>query len=365
MNQQKILHVVHLTTDSAIGGTERMILATAEGLSKQRFRSTVVTLCGGGVLEQFCAEKGIAYRSVNMKSKKDFFAVFRLYKILKDLRADILHTYLFHANTLGRVVGKFLGIPVILSGQRNVDIWRRWYHNLIDRLTTRFCSVIISNSNAGKIFLHQEVGIPEHKIDVVQNGVFLPEVAQSSSSDLFTILNVASLTEKKGQEYLITAFSRLREDGISAKLVIVGDGPQRAYLEDCVVTAKISDMVEFLGFQESVDAYLRNCDVFVLPSLWEGLPVALMEAMAYGKPCIATRVGGIPELITDGVDGVLLEPKNPLALYESLLRLYKDDALRLVLGKAAREKIKTQFTMDTMIASIERIYSTLHKEILK
>ncbi|MDX9702714.1 MAG: glycosyltransferase [Candidatus Auribacterota bacterium] len=362
MTQEKKFHVVHLTTDSAIGGTERMIAATAGGLPSNRFRSTVVTLLNRGELEHLCRQKGILYQSVAMRSKTDLFAVFRLYKLLKKLQPDILHTYLFHANIIGRVVGRLMGIPVVISGQRNVDIWRKWYHNIIDRMTSRFCDVIISNSFAGKIFLQEKVGIPADKIEVVHNGIILPEIPKSAPSDTFTIVNIASLTKKKGQEYLITAFSRLRQHGISAKLVIVGAGKRHSYLEECAFSAGVKDSVLFAGFQKNVVPYLIEADVFVLPSLWEGIPVALMEAMSYAKPCVATRVGGVPELITHGKDGLLVNPENSVELFDALLHLFKNKTLREQIGYTARKRIESEFSLNAMVDSIAEIYNRFTKD---
>ena len=234
-------------------------------------------------LKHLCAERDIPYYSIAMTSKKDICALFRLYKLLKKLKPDVLHTYLFHANTLGRIIGKLLRIPVIISGQRNVDLWRKWYHNVIDRFTSKYCSVIISNSVAGKSFLVNRVGIPSTKIEVIHNGVqlSLPQAAEPSRSDFFTILNIASLTEKKGQEYLIMAFSSLAEVRVfQLNLSLLGMGNFVYISKRLLMSKAFFDYVSFEGFKKNVNPYLSCCDIFVLPSLWEGLPVALMEAMA-------------------------------------------------------------------------------------
>lgn len=364
MNPHRPAHIVHLTTDSAIGGTERMILAVATGLPVHLFRSSVVTLKGGGVLEAACTDRSIPYYSLAMRSKIDIGAPMRLMRLLKSLEPDILHTYLFHANVLGRTVGRMAGVPVIVSGQRNVDLWRRGYHHMIDRYTSRWCDIIISNSHAGEKFLIERTGINPSKIDVVHNGISLPadDLSLAERSAPYTLVTVASLTPQKGHEYLIAAFSRLRQRGFSGKLIIVGTGKRHDELVACVRNAGCVDAVDFVGFTNDVSVYLKQADIFILPSLWEGIPVALMEAMSYGIPCIASQVGGVPELIDHRINGILVEPGNVEQLTETITDITNDAQMRQKIGAAARRKIASRFSLDAMIESLTAIYSRLLKQ---
>ena len=355
----KKLHIIHLTTDSALGGTEKMIVEIASSLSKQRFQSTVVTLKPGGYLEQLCENKNLDYISVNMKSKLDFMAVFRLFKLIKNNNVDILHTYLFHANIIGRVIGKLCKVPVIFSGQRNIDLWRKNYHNFIDRLTSKFCSKIISNSSAGKKFLIEDVGINQDKLLVVPNGIDVSnyKIAKRDSSDFINIIVVASLTSKKGHSYLLRAFQKLFEYNNKVYLQVIGTGPLKNELEELSRSLKINKNVTFLGFRSNIIDYLEQADIFVLPSLWEGMPVALMEAMACGLPCLASNVGGVKELIDNNINGILVEPKDVDALYENMLRLINSSSeVGDKLGTGARRKIVECYSKKAMITKLEEIY---------
>jgi len=355
----KKIHIMHLTTDSAIGGTEKMIVEIASSLSKNHFQSTVVTLKPGGCLEQLCKKKGVKYISVKMKSKLDFPAVLRLFKLIKNSNVDILHTYLFHANILGRVIGRLCKVPAIFSGQRNVDLWRKKHHNLIDRLTFKFCAGIISNSSAGKDFLIRHVGIHEDKLIIVPNGIDVEncKLVKRKPDKFIYIAVVASLTSKKGHTYLFRAFKKLLVDNKNVKLNIIGDGPLKSELEKLSYNLKINKNINFLGFQDNIIKHLEQTDIFVLPSLWEGMPVALMEAMACGLPCLATNVGGVGELIDNNVNGLLVEPKDVDALYESMLILIKiSSEERDKLGTKAREKIKEFYSKKAMITKLEKIY---------
>ncbi len=354
----KKIHLVHLTTDSAMGGTERMIAQLSDGINKERFELTVVTLIGGGELEKICAQQNINYKSVNMCSKWDLSAVVRLLFLLRKMDIDILHTYLFHANILGRIIGKIVSVPIIVSGQRNVDLWRRWYHNFLDRMTYRFADKIVSNSKAGRDFLVESVGLKPDNIVTIYNGVDLLNMDKKNGTrEKLALTVIASLTLKKGHKYLLEALSRIKD--IDFDLFIVGDGSERFFLEQLAGKLGLRDRLFFEGYRKSVDVYLAKTDIFVLPSLWEGLPVALMEAMSCGLPCIATSVGGVAELIEDQKDGLLVEAKNIGQLEKVLRKLMQDENLRVFLGNNAKNKIKIGFSKQKMIGSLENLYTEL------
>ena len=362
----RIITIAHLTTDSKMGGTEHMILDVAASLDKTKFRSIVITLLGEGELEQRCKQHDIFYHSVNMKSKFDFFSLGRLKKILRSLNIDILHSYLFHANILGRFFGKKVGIPVIISGQRNVDLWRRWYHNMLDRLTARYCQLFISNSEAGKKMLIEKVNVPENRISVIHNGIDVDAYAdcalRKNLSAPIKLLTIGSLTQKKGQVHLLDAVAGLKKNGLHCVLTILGEGPLSIDLPKKAVQLSIQEIVHFEGFKSNVADYLAQTDIFILPSLWEGLPVSLMQAMACGIPCVATRIGGVCELINEGKNGVLVKQANSTQLAEAVLALAKNDDLRYTLGQNARKTIGENFSRQTMIEKLNHVYATIYRE---
>lgn len=357
------IRIVHLTTDSAIGGTERMILAVANNLDANRFSSFVVTLKGGGPLERLCTERGIPFASVNMRSKYDIIALFKLLPLLKSLNADVLHTYLFHANVVGRIIGRLCRTPVVISGQRNIDGWRKWYHNLLDKITARWCDLIISNSEAGKQFLIESVGLFDKKISVVHNGIAVSRFMTASKSqtyqDTTVIVCVASLRPKKGHRYLLEAVTGLKHP---FELYLIGSGSEESSLKALCRSLNIDNHVHFEGVQDDVVPYLHQADIFILPSLWEGLPVALMEAMCCGVACIATDVGGVNELIAHEKEGLLIEPGSVQAIQHALHVLISDADKRKKLGYSAQLKIETCFSQKKMIESLEALYQHLYEE---
>lgn len=181
----------------------------------------------------------------------------------------------------------------------------------------------------------------------------------AASERPFTVLCVGRLTPAKGQHVLLEACARLRDCGQALRLVIVGTGPDEASLQASVKTLGIQDMVTFTGAQnqEQVRAWYRDCDVFVLPSFAEGVPVVLMEAMASGVPCITTRITGIPELIRDGIDGLLVTPSDVQELVDRLLTLQGDPDRRRELGEAGRRRVTQAYNLPLNVARLGDIFS--------
>jgi len=360
MNNRNKLRIIHLTTDSAIGGTERMILQTACGLNKDRFESVVISLMPGGPLGEMCEKNNIPFFTPCFKSKTDFGALIRLVYYLRKNKGDILHTYLFHSNILGRIIGKLIGYKYIISSQRNVDLWRKWYHDYIDKMTSSLCSVIVSNSIAGKKYLVEQAGIKEDKVVVIHNGLDVEKYpVREKNIGILNIINIASLTEKKGHKYLFDAISKLAQSGVDFKLYLIGKGKLENYLRYKSKELGLDDKIFFEGYSDNITSYLQNADIFVLPSLWEGLPVALMEAMACGVACIASDVGDVKELIKNEEDGLIVEPKNVDQITNSILRLINDRDFMERIGSSARKKIKKYFSSVKMINSFEKLYNQI------
>lgn len=166
---------------------------------------------------------------------------------------------------------------------------------------------------------------------------------------------VGRLDEQKGQDVLIEAMARLK-NAHQVRCVIMGEGPARARLEALIRQLNVRDVIRLWGERDDASAWLAACDIFVLPSLWEGLPNALLEAMALGLPAVASNVDGVPEIVTRGRDGLLVEPKDPAALAGAIAQLVVDAPMRSALGQAARARIQERFSLPAMIANYEGAY---------
>jgi len=203
------------------------------------------------------------------------------------------------------------------------------------------------------------------KVSIVHCGIsaqeFAPEPAAEAPDGAFRLLCTGRLCVNKAQAVLIDAVCALRVQGIPAVLCLVGDGPERAALERQAREAKAAGAVTFVGAvgRDQVRAYIRTCDAFVLPSFAEGVPVALMEAMAMERPVVSTRIAGIPELIEHGVSGLLVAPGDSEGLADALAQLYRDPALRGALARAGRSAVVAEFDLTRSGAQMAALFSRL------
>lgn len=358
-----------LTTDSSWGGTERMVDSLIRGLSDSSYQISLVTMTGDGSLTQkvkpFCEE----VLNLNMRSIWDLKSIFNLIRFIKKGQFHILHTFLYHANILGRLLGRALGVPVIISSQRSTDAWRRSYHVKIDRWTSGFCNLIISNSYAGKTRLETVEKISPEKVAVVHNGIDLSEVPEKRDVKLekekrgfencFVIGMVANFRGMKGHAYFIEAAALLLKERTDLHFLLVGEGKEKTKYELEVQDKGLANHFRFLGRVENIYEALNLLDIFVLTSEWEGFPVSILEAMAFDVPVIATEVGGVPEMIQNGKTGLLIPPRDALSLKEAILKLLGDSDLRKGLVERAHEVVRQHFTQEQMVQGTNVLYEKL------
>jgi glycosyltransferase involved in cell wall biosynthesis len=266
---------------------------------------------------------------------------------------------------------------VALSGLWRHYTWVAFHHgytqtdakvrayNQVDRWSLRHATHVITTNQPFAHMLTSR-GIPQSRITVLHNGVrdlpLVPVGVAALREELNlrqgqrVILSVGRLSHEKGQADLIRAFSSVRD---RARLVIVGDGPDRPSLERFTRTLGLEDAVTFAGMRANVAPFYAMADAFVLPSLSEGSPNALLEAMACSLPIVATRVGGVPEIASDGATALLVPPRQPLAMAGAIVRLLDDRALGAQLGAAARRTVLTAYTPEQRTATLSRLYARL------
>jgi glycosyltransferase involved in cell wall biosynthesis len=276
-------------------------------------------------------------------------------------RPDVVHSFLFLSNAVTAPVARLAGVPALILSQRcsyeatAPPHWRRlarWSHRLADR--------VVVNSRAA-LEEERRAGAPADTTTYIPNGVDVAEEGPPARAALglpegFLVVAVGQLSEIKGHRYLIEAWPEVVRAHPAARLVLVGDGPRGPALQEQARRLGVDGSVFFLGFRPDGRRYAAAADVFVQPSLTEGMPNAVLEAMAAGRPVIATRVGGVPELITDGETGRLVPPADPAALAAAIASLLADEAERLRLGGAARARTRAEFSADTVRSAFEGLY---------
>jgi glycosyltransferase involved in cell wall biosynthesis len=369
--------ICYLINGLSSGGAEMMLYRLLERLDREKYDPHVVILLNlDGPLRKRIEDLRISVRSVGFRSKYDFHALWKLFKIIKTIKPDILHTQLFASDIIGRIMGKYLKVPVIITSIRNSyygGFWRdkmiQWTERFTDRTT-------IVSREAAKQFSERKV-IPQEKLRVIYNGIDVDKYHhQANREDKkhkrlsiglpvngFLLLCVGSLTRQKGYPDLFQAFQMLLPSDCNLYLVVVGSGPMEGYIKQIVADRKLLDRVFLLGQCDKVPEIMAAADIFVLASLWEGLPGVVMEAMASQLPLVATAVGGTPELVVENETAYLVEPGQPEQLASALHKMIAlPEETRQRMGKAGRVRITKHFNVDNMVKSYEVLYEDCLKE---
>ena len=370
---QKV-RLCYLITELNVGGAEKVLLGLATLLPKDRYEVLVACLFDPGPVADEIRAAGVPVVDLGMRNKVDVRAAFRLYALLHSRRIQILHAHMFHANLLAALVGRAARTPVVLATRQTVNIGgtvREW----INRLTIALCDAMVTVSRQVHEVQRRMPWIDPAKLVVIPNGVPI-EAAPSYSAasaqalrrewgidtDGMVAGTVARLGAEKGHTFLLEAVAKVQNCLPQAKFLFVGDGPMRPQLEDRARILGVADSIIFAGLRHDIPTILSLFDLFVLPSLWEGLPMAVLEAMAAGLPVVATAVGGTPEVVLDGITGLLVPPRDPQALAEGILRLLRDPDLRQRMGGAGRERVAAHFSVEQMVQRTEKLYEQLLAE---
>jgi glycosyltransferase involved in cell wall biosynthesis len=295
---------------------------------------------------------------------------------MRQNRFDVVHTHGSKAGFVGRLAAKIVRVPVIVHTAHgwafNPFQARRTFvfYLTLERLAARWCDAIICVSGEQAAWTRQlHVGRPS-QVHTILYGIPVkprrghdatasPRTELGARLDTSLILSVARLMPQKNHADLLRAMSLLREDVPSAKLLLAGDGALRERLETLAQSLGLDSSVQFLGFRTDVDHLLDACDVFVLSSLWEGMPLALLEAMAAEKAVIATDIMGTREAIRHGETGVLVPPRDPHALAAAIEELVKNREKASAMARRAREEIENRFSLERHFQELQGLYEGL------
>jgi glycosyltransferase involved in cell wall biosynthesis len=369
-HQRSPIRVLQVITSLGIGGAERLVVSAARGLSAPRFEHAICCLAERGPLAAEAEAAAVPVFCVDeFPGLRHPFAFARLIRIIRAFRPTIVHTHLQSANLYGRLAARLARVPVVVATEHNVYVGKARRYVLVEQLLARMTDAMIAVSGPVRQFLSTQLAVPPATIRIIHNGVALgapttrglAEVRERQETEGAAIQlgTVASLTAKKGHEVLLRAVARLRATGIVCSLVVAGEGPDRRRLESLSEQLGVSRHVHFLGCVRYPADVLDAIDVFVLPSLVEGLPLALLEAMYAGRACVATAVGGVPEVIRPGDNGLLVPPGDDVALAEAISTLVRSVDLRRRLGVAARQTIEDGFTEAAYLESLAALYLEL------
>lgn len=369
------MQVIHIIKATRISGAERHMLMLLPGLRQQGVDARLLLLTEpDNPMDNMVAEAeaaGIPVDRMVIRGHFNPMLVSRLRRYLKEKQPDVVHTHLIHADTHGILAARLAGVKTIITGRHNDDAFRiQGPVRMLNSLLWRMTSGGIAISHAIERFALEVEGAPRQKLRVVEYGLryetATPDQLDAARQALRTELNLPSdaiiagmasrLIEQKGVPYTIDAFARIQADFPDAYLVIAGDGPLRSQLEKQAKDAGIADKAFFLGWRSDMINVMAAYDVLLIPSLWEGFGLVILEAMSRRVPVIASRVSAIPEVVIDGETGILVPPKDVDALADAMRLLLSDRTLRRHMGMVGEDRLETHFSNARMASATIHVY---------
>jgi len=362
----RIAILVPLFPPKRLGGTEIAAYNIAKHLATRSHHVHVITSLDKGLSKE-SIEDGFHIHRVS-RQKVKFLGIIsywlKVFWLLKKINPDIVHTQSIGAGIPGVLAKKILKRPYVVWG-RGSEIYLPWrFKEVISKLVLRNADAVIALTEDMKREIRK---ICDKDIYVIPNGVDLERFENLSRENIRRKLEITNeqkivifagtLRPIKGVKYLIQAMNIIRQKNTKASLMLIGDGEERQSLEELVKESNLGDCVTFVGQvpNEEVLEYMAASDVFVLPSLSEGFPLVILEAMASGLPIVATKVGGLPEIIKEGDNGFLVEPKDSVEITEKVLLLLQGKELRQRIAKNNRQRAK-DYAWAKVVDSVEQVY---------
>ena len=361
------IRVLYVVNDFVAGGAERHLIELWRRIDRSAFDVTVACFRREG---PFAAEAGsLGWPIVDLRMNRRIYdpaglrGLLRLMALIREFRPDVVHGYLFGPNLFAAIAGRLCGVRAVVVAKRNVDAFETPRQIAVQRLAHRLATHVTAVSDT-VAESSVALGVPRSRVTVIPNGVdvgrFAGRPADRSrlgvNGELPIVGSVGCLAARKDYGTMLEALALLRGRGRDVQAVLVGDGKDRPDLEARARTLGIADRVRFLGERSDIETLLPAMDVFALSSREEGIPNALLEAMAASRPSVATAVGGTPEVLTDGETGWLVPPASPDALAAALEQAIGDRAEAARRGAAAGRAAEEKLSIDTMARRHEAFY---------
>ncbi len=371
------LKILQLRSHAGFYGVEKVVVELSVGLQAMGHTVTVGIIQHAqqrdSTFQTIVEKEGLACRLFTTASPFDRHTIRQVFEFIKKEQPDVIHSHGYKADVVAWMAGRPLQTPLISSCHPWLETdnnRRAALYALIDKLILLRFDRVVAVSEQVRRECH--VGPLRHRdIPVIANGLAMPAAAATADTDdirqelnipsgHLLIGSVARLTREKGHIFLLEAFAEVvRRTSPPASLLLMGDGIEKEPLQRACHRLGLQDRVYFLGHRAGVPAFLRQLDLFILPSLSEGLPMALLEAMAAAVPVLSTTVGGIPGILDHGQAGVLVSPGDAPALAAAMLELIHDRNLRVTLAQRGRLRVETAFSRTSMCQSYEAQYAAL------
>jgi glycosyltransferase involved in cell wall biosynthesis len=382
------IRVLRVIARLNMGGPALHVAYLSAGLARRGYETTLVAgslARGEGSMAYVAEELGVEVVRLDALSReiapiRDALSILRLARLIREQRPRILHTHTAKAGTVGRLAALLAGDarPEVVVHTFHGHVLRGYFgpvkstaFRLLERLLARVTTRLIAVSPQVRDDLVALGVASAEKFSVVRLGIELDERLDTAvpgadararlgiRPERFVVGWVGRMTGVKRTDDVLEALRLLRERGIDAVLLMVGDGPDRHHVEERASELGIVRHCLFLGYQEDVSGWYRAFDAMILPSANEGTPVVVIEALAAGCPGVATSVGGVPDVVREGIDGFLVPPRDTEALAERLARLAQDPELRARMGAAGRESVPPRYAVERLVGDIDELYRSL------
>lgn len=371
----KPLRILHLFVSLPVGGAENLLLSILRRLDPARYQSVVCTLGERGALATQVEALGVSLVELGLMRGGGGRgrAVRALAELLRRERIDLLHAHLYHANLIGRLAARRAGIPCVIS-IHNTYTRPKWHRRLANWwLARRHTGAIIAGSEEIRRDILRYDHVRPGLVEVIPNAVDLSRSASALtrqaarerlgiSADAYVLGTVGRLEEQKGHRFLLDALDRLRAQELDTVLLLVGGGREEAALREQAARLALGERVCFLGMRDDLGDLFRAMDLFVMPSLWEGLSLAMLSAMAAGLPVVATHVGGVPEVLGGDERGFVLPPGDAAALAERIAwcHAHPDEAARA--GAAGAAHVRANYSDAALVKRVETVYERTYRD---
>lgn len=370
---------LYIITKLELGGAQKQLLSLIGYLDKKRFRPFLFTAEDGLLLPEAMSINGLTVKKSRWLERlinplKDLLALIEIYWFIKENNIEIVHTHSSKAGILGRLAAKLAKVKVIIHtvhgwGFNNYQTYLKrlffiWLERLVAPLTDKL--IVVSNYDKQR-GLDNHIG-NENKYVLIRYGIDYTEFNIKDqnirkelgidSRDLVVGMVACFKPQKSPQDFIKLAFlvKRFLPD---TKFLLVGDGILRKKIERLISKFNLKTQIILTGWRKDISRILSAIDIFVLTSLWEGLPIAALEAMVFAKPIVATHTGGIAEIVVDGKTGFLVSPQDMIKMSERLVILLKDENLRRVMGQNAKDSLNSIFRIENMVSDTQDLYMNL------
>lgn len=358
------IRVAHIIAGLGIGGAERHLVNLLNAMSCESRAVICIGRPRPGPTFHRDLDPAVDQVFVRVRRRSLPIGIFRLASELRKRRINVVHTHMYESNLFGVIAARVAGVPVVLTSEHGENPWKGPVHRLLERwLISSLADLRFCVSPRILDIRRERDGVPESKLRLTVNGTVTPSHDTSRTSKEVPVIGaVGRFIPAKNYAGLLEAVAQLHSRGYRLRLCIVGHGPEAERVQGIARELGLEAIVEFPGMVSDMDSWYRKFDLFVSSSIREGLPVAMLEAMAYGLPVVATDVGACAEAVRHEEGGLIVPPGDPAVLADALASLLDNVARRDAFGRNARRRVEQHYSVATVADTHMQIYRKLLRE---